>query len=126
MHVLIVLILAMVAAVTGGCAQPSAEHRPPAQQARVTLEFKNTDVHEAISQIARAAGASIMVMPELKGAVTFKIADVEWKVALNRVVQLAGGAVILEQYDIARVVTADEAVKWKALHPAEAELKLMK
>ncbi len=60
--------------------------KPP----RVTMEFKRADLGEVIHTLAKHAGATVIVDPDVKGEVTMRFTDVPWMRALSAVVKTAG------------------------------------
>ena len=74
--------------------------RPP----RVGFEFDNADITEIIMTIGKAAGANIIVGPEVSGTLRVKIDGVPWRSALEEIVKTRGYTVVEEQRGILRVV----------------------
>lgn len=57
---------------------------------RMRLELSDADVRVALLLLARYAGRSIVIAPQVKGRVTLSLADVRWDDALVAVVRTAG------------------------------------
>jgi type IV pilus assembly protein PilQ len=71
---------------------------------RVGFEFTDADINEIIMTVAKAAGANVIVGPEVTGTLRVKIAGVPWRAALEEIVKTRGYTVVEEQRGILRVV----------------------
>jgi type IV pilus assembly protein PilQ len=74
------------------------------QPPRVTFEFTGADIRVVVDAIAKVAGASVVLAPNVEGAVYLRINDVPWKTALDTVAKSLGFVVIEEPWNIYRVV----------------------
>ena len=70
---------------------------------RVTLQFPNADIVEVVDTIALAAGANVVVGPEVQGTVSLRFADVPWRDALEVVARTRGYVVMEERGGVLRV-----------------------
>lgn len=70
----------------------------------VTLALKNADVKESIEQIAKTAGANIVIHPEVTGTVAGRINGARWLDALNGVARVLGYRTVREPSGIIRVL----------------------
>jgi type II secretory pathway component GspD/PulD (secretin) len=74
------------------------------QPPRVTFEFTGADIRVVVDAIAKIAGASVVLAPNVEGAVYLRINDVPWKTALDTVAKSLGFVVVEEPWHILRVV----------------------
>lgn len=65
--------------------------------ALVTLECRDRDVREAIQEVARRAGANVIIAPELQGRVTTTIKEVHWLRVLYALVKACGPYEVVEE-----------------------------
>lgn len=79
--------------------------RPP----RLTMEFKRRNLVEVINQIAKEAGANVVIDPDVKGEVTMRFSDVPWLKALDAVVKTSGYTLIEE--DRGRIIRVADPAK---------------
>ena len=70
---------------------------------RVTLQFPNADIVEVVDTIALAAGANVVVGPEVEGTVSLRFSEVPWRDALEVVARSRGYVVIEERGGVLRV-----------------------
>jgi len=70
---------------------------------RVTLQFPDADIVEVVDTIALAAGANVVVGPEVEGTVSLRFTDVPWRDALEVVARSRGYVVIDERGGVLRV-----------------------
>lgn len=70
---------------------------------RLTFQFANANLVEVVDTIALAAGANIVVGPEVEGTVSVRFHGVPWRDALDVVVRSRGYVVIEERGGILRV-----------------------
>ncbi len=85
------------------------QEKPPAQEPepRITLLRLDADVHEAIAAIAREAGRSVVIAPEIKGTVSFSVQDAAWSELMRAITRTLGHTVVVEPSGLFRVVHAD-------------------
>ncbi|HYC78844.1 MAG TPA: hypothetical protein VEI02_14560, partial [Planctomycetota bacterium] len=74
------------------------------QPPRVAFEFNGAPVHQVIDTIARVAGASVVIAPDVEGTVFLRINDVPWRTALDTVAKSQGLVVVEDAWNILRVV----------------------
>lgn len=86
------------AAVTG-------EFKPPAGQEytgqRISLDFKNADVHDVLRILADVSGLNIVATDDVKARVTLRLVEIPWDQALDVVLQANG----LEKAQVGNVIT---------------------
>jgi type IV pilus assembly protein PilQ len=70
---------------------------------RVTLQFPDADIVEVVDTIALAAGANVVVGPEVEGTVSLRFTDVPWRDALEVVARTRGYVVMEERGGVLRV-----------------------
>ena len=70
---------------------------------RVTLQFPDADIVEVVDTIALAAGANVVVGPEVEGTVSLRFSEVPWRDALEVVARSRGYVVIEERGGVLRV-----------------------
>jgi len=79
---------------------------------RVNMEIRNSQFTSIVDTLAKLAGISIIVSPDVAGQnVTIpqlSLNDVPWQAALDTVVKTAGFATVKEDYGIRRVITQSE------------------
>lgn len=84
--------------------------KPP----RVTFEFAGADVRVVVDSIAKLAGASVVVAPDVEGTVYLRVNNVPWRTALDTVVKSLGFVVVEDAWGILRVV-----------HPSKLEQQMV-
>lgn len=57
---------------------------------RITIDFKDADIHNVLKVIALKAGVNIVTSSEVTGTVTIRLADVSWKDALKTIISAYG------------------------------------
>ncbi len=67
--------------------------KPP----RVTMTFSKAPLDKAVEAIAKIAGLSIVISPNVSGQVSFSLTNVPWRDALESVVKTAGNFVVVEE-----------------------------
>ena len=77
--------------------------KPP----RVTFSFIDEDVKLVINAIATAAGADVIIAPEVEGKVNMHVDNIPWKDALSNVIKTMGYHMVEEDRGVLRVVTTD-------------------
>jgi len=70
---------------------------------RVTLRFPNADLVEVVDTIALAAGANVVIGPEVQGTVSVRFEGVPWRDALEVVTRSRGYVVIEERGGVLRI-----------------------
>ena len=53
---------------------------------KITIDFKDADIHNVLKVIALKAGVNIVTSPEVTGTVTIRLVDVSWKDALKTII----------------------------------------
>ncbi|MBI3099119.1 MAG: hypothetical protein HYY93_12890 [Planctomycetes bacterium] len=84
--------------------------KPP----RVDMEFKNAPLDEVVNNLAKHAGANIIISPGVisaKPTVTLRLSNVPWGDALDAIVKTAGFATVREEYNVIRVVEPNRLVQ---------------
>lgn len=81
--------------------------KPP----RVTFTFQDEDIKNVINAIAEAAGADVVIAPEVEGKVNMHVDNIPWKDALENVVKTLGYHMVEEDRGVLRVVTSDSLVQ---------------
>ncbi|MBN2072240.1 MAG: type II and III secretion system protein [Candidatus Krumholzibacteriota bacterium] len=71
---------------------------------RVSIEFSQTDIKEALRQLARISGLNIITGEKITGSITARMIDVDLEEALSSIVRSCGYSYMREG-DIIRVVT---------------------
>lgn len=81
------------------------EFKPPAGQAytgqRISLDFKNADVHDVLRILADVSGQNIVATDDVKARVTLRLVEIPWDQALDVVLQANG----LEKAQVGNVIT---------------------
>lgn len=57
---------------------------------KITIDFKDADIHNVLKVIALKAGVNIVTSPEVTGTVTIRLVDVSWKDALKTIIGAYG------------------------------------
>ena len=57
---------------------------------KITIDFKDADIHNVLKVIALKAGVNIVTSPEVTGTVTIRLSDVSWKDALKTIISAYG------------------------------------
>ena len=114
------LALVLAAAVAAVAPAPSAENHN-----KLTIDVMNADIVNVIRLIGDVSGKNVVIADDVKGKITIKLKNVEWRAALN-VILKANGAAVVEEDNImwiapdARVAALEQAELDRA---AERELK---
>lgn len=112
-------MLALVFAAAVAAVAPAENHN------KITIDVMNADVVNVIRLIGDVGGINIVVSDDVKGKVTIKLKNVEWRAALG-VILKANGAAAVEEDNVmwiapdARVAALEQAELDRA---AERELK---
>ena len=53
---------------------------------KITIDFKDADIHNVLKVIALKAGVNIVTSPDVTGTVTIRLVDVSWKDALKTII----------------------------------------
>lgn len=92
----------LLQAKAASAAQPAA-----AKQRKVSLQFRNTDVHDIFNLLAAEGGINIVASKSVQGAVTLFVDSVSVTQALDIIVDMLGCGYYVDR-GIFRVVTAEE------------------
>jgi type IV pilus assembly protein PilQ len=94
------------------------EISPPPSQAmqtapqRISLDFRDADLHVVFRQIAEKANKNIVVSDGVQGRITLRLTDVPWDQALDLILQARQLAKV-EEGNTLRIVTREEFEKRK-------------
>ena len=77
------------------------------QPPRVTFDFRGADIKTVIDSIAKIAGTSVVIAPQVEGKVHLRLNDVPWLMALHTVAKSLGYVVVEEEWGIYRIVSPD-------------------
>jgi type IV pilus assembly protein PilQ len=77
---------------------------------RISLDFKDADIHNVLRLLADVSGANIVVGPKVKGTVTVRLTNVPWEQALEMILKVNGLGYIRED-SILRVAELTEIAK---------------
>ena len=72
-----------IPAISQSTAVPVKEELLPG---KITIDFKDADIHNVLKVIALKAGVNIVTSPEVTGTVTIRLVDVSWKDALKTII----------------------------------------
>ena len=86
--------------------------------------FKDAPLRDVIENIARVAGANVIISPEVEGSVTLRLAEVPWRDALEVLCTTLGYSVVEERRGILRV--ADPATLEKQLVTRSYQLRYLR
>jgi type IV pilus assembly protein PilQ len=83
----------------------TGEFKPPVGQEytgqRISLDFKNADVHDVLRILADVSGQNIVATDDVKARVTLRLVEIPWDQALDVVLQANG----LEKAQVGNVIT---------------------
>lgn len=85
---------------------------------KVTLDFKDADIHDVLRLFAQEAKVNIVWSEAVQGIVTIKLTDVHWEVALKKILEKSNLALRRDEYGIYNVLTKDEV----GLEPLETKV----
>ncbi|HXG17635.1 MAG TPA: type IV pilus secretin PilQ [Methylomirabilota bacterium] len=95
-------------------APPAAEFRPEQEKLytgrKISLDFKNADIHDVLRIIAEVSGLNIVATDDVKARVTLRLVEVPWDQALDVVLQANG----LEKTRIGNVITVSTTKRLEA------------
>jgi len=86
-------------------------------QKKVTFEFRNTPIENALTSISNTVGAKIVVSPEVTGTVTANITDMPAKEALNIVLAENGCGYVIDN-DMIKIAPTDEIIETAGFDPS--------
>jgi type IV pilus assembly protein PilQ len=69
---------------------PVAAAKEETLPGKITIDFKDADIHNVLKVIALKAGVNIVTSPEVTGTVTIRLVDVSWKDALKTIIGAYG------------------------------------
>ncbi len=70
--------------------QPSVEQVSTTQPGNVSLDFRETDIHNVLKILSFKSGVNIVAGPEVTGVVSIQLNDVPWQQALDVILQSYG------------------------------------
>ncbi len=86
-------------------APPTTEFEAPPPSAytgrRISLDFKNADIHDVLRILADVSGLNIVATDDVRARVTLRLVEVPWDQALDVIMQANG----LEQTQVGNVIT---------------------
>jgi type IV pilus secretin PilQ/predicted competence protein len=85
-----------------------AEEKPDPATPIKNLQFQSADVHAVLTFLADYGGVNVVVAPEVKGTVTIKLNDVNWRTAMNIIGRTYNLAVMDEAEGYIRVLPAED------------------
>jgi len=93
-------------------AKETPEKAPAAQskKARISLDFKDADLHNIFRLIAEVSDLNIITTDEVKGKVTIRMVNVPWDQALD-VILSTKGLVKMEEGNVLRITTLENVRK---------------
>jgi type IV pilus assembly protein PilQ len=93
-------------------AKETPEKAPAAQskKARISLDFKDADLHNIFRLIAEVSDLNIITTDDVKGKVTIRMVNVPWDQALD-VILSTKGLVKIEEGNVLRITTLDNIRK---------------
>lgn len=88
----------------------TAEPEPELELGKITVDFKDADIHDVLKIISFKSGVNIVAGKDVVGAVTIRLVDVPWEQALNVILKNSGFVYERDQ-DIIRVTTMENLSK---------------
>ncbi len=92
--------------IIGAYAAQEEQHDPSAPIKN--LQFQSADIHSVLTFLADYGGVNVVVAPEVKGTVTIKLHDVNWRTAMDIIGRTYDLAVVDEQDGYIRVLPAEQ------------------
>lgn len=101
-----VVLLILLVAVTMTSVVIGTESTDPVDPGKPieNLQFQAADIHSVLTFLADYGGVNIVVSPEVKGSVTIKLNNIEWRTAMDIIGRTYGLAVITEESGYIRVL----------------------
>src|SRR5262249_52654200 len=104
-------------------AVPTSEFKSPQESQytgrKISLDFKNADVHDVLRIIADVSGLNIVATDDVKARVTLRLVEVPWDQALDVVLQANG----LEKSRAGNVITVSTTKRLEAERNARLAAK---
>lgn len=107
---ILISIFALAAPATAVCAEPlyyqtdsTEQAKPSAGVQTVSFDVKDRDLNDIIEFIRRRTDVNIVVAPAIQEKVTLSLKDVDWRQALNLVVERAGCVVVNVSSNLIRI-----------------------
>ena len=113
------LSLSLLVAVSASAAAPQPRNAGNADEARISIDFKDVDVVDVIRVLAEVGNFQVVVDPGVNCKLTLKLNEVRWVQALDLSLKSCGLA-REEEGDIVRVATA---AKLTAEHKMQRQLE---
>ncbi len=82
----------------------------PYKKARISLDFKDADLHNIFRLIAEVSDLNIITTDEVKGKITIRLVNVPWDQALD-VILSTKGLVKIEEGNVLRITTIENVRK---------------
>src|SRR5262249_1470380 len=102
---------------------PAGEFKAPSDQEytgrKISLDFKNADVHDVLRILADVSGLNIVATDDVKARVTLRLVEVPWDQALDVVLQANG----LEKTRVGNVITISTTRRLEAERNARLAAK---
>jgi type IV pilus assembly protein PilQ len=102
---------------------PAGEFRAPSEQEyigrKISLDFKNADVHDVLRILADVSGLNIVATDDVKARVTLRLVEIPWDQALDVVLQANG----LEKTQVGNVITISTTRRLEAERNARLAAK---
>ena len=103
------------ASTSGGAATPNAPEfggapTPVYTGRRISLDFKNADIHDVLRILADVSGLNIVATDDVRARVTLRLVEVPWDQALDVVLQANG----LEKTQVGNVMTVSTTRRLEA------------
>ncbi len=71
------------------------------------LQFQSADIRSVLTFLADYGGVNVVIAPEVEGTVTIKLADVQWRSAMEIIARTYGLEIVDEESGYVRVLTAE-------------------
>lgn len=84
------------------------EEKPDPSEPIKALQFQSADIHSVLNFLADYGGINVVISPAVKGTVTIKLANVNWRTAMNIIGRTYDLAIIDEEDGYIRVLPAEE------------------
>jgi len=92
----------------------------PSKKARISLDFKDADLHNIFRLIAEVSDLNIITTDEVKGKITIRMVNVPWDQALD-VILSTKGLVKIEEGNVLRITTLENVRKEREAKQKEEE-----
>ncbi len=104
LHRMLIALIALGMIAASGMTQEAVDATKPIEN----LQFQSADIHSVLTHLADYGGVNVVIAPGVKGTVTIKLRDVNWRQAMDIIGRTYNLAVVEEENGFIRVLNAND------------------